>query len=80
LQDEDRVIETDWDKSGLDTYAVGEAARRDEDGYFWVIGRELGDVTTLRDPDIMFQLEEKVSERQSGDEEWGGVPSRLQFS
>jgi acetyl-CoA synthetase len=27
-------------------------------------GRELGDVTTLRDPDVMQQLEEKVKERQ----------------
>ena len=27
-------------------------------------GRELGDVTTLRDPDVMAQLEEKVKERQ----------------
>ena len=30
-------------------------------------GRELGDVTTLRDPAIMEQLEEKVKERQAGD-------------
>src|SRR4051812_9000429 len=31
-------------------------------------GRELGDVTTLRDPDVMSQLEEKIKERQSEDE------------
>jgi acetyl-CoA synthetase len=176
-KDEGRFVETYWDKFGRDTYAVGDAARRDEDGYFWVIGRvddvlnvsghrmstaeiesaivshekvaeaavigqtdedlgqsvtafvtlggnqdegddqlvsdirehvakrigklarpkriiwaddlpktrsgkimrrllrdiaegrELGDVTTLRDPDIMSQLEEKVSERESADEE-----------
>src|SRR3954469_23993737 len=30
-------------------------------------GRELGDVTTLRDPAIMEQLEEKVKERQASD-------------
>ncbi len=30
-------------------------------------GRELGDVTTLRDPAIMEQLEGKVKERQAGD-------------
>jgi hypothetical protein len=35
-------------------------------------GRELGDVTTLRDPDIMSQLEEKISERQREDEEQVG--------
>jgi acetyl-CoA synthetase len=28
-------------------------------------GRELGDVTTLRDPDVMAQLGEKIKERQS---------------
>ena len=28
-------------------------------------GRELGDVTTLRDPEVMEQLEEKVEERQA---------------
>ena len=28
-------------------------------------GRELGDVTTLRDPDVMQQLGEKVKERQA---------------
>ena len=27
-------------------------------------GRELGDVTTLRDPDVMAQLEGKIKERQ----------------
>jgi len=32
-------------------------------------GRELGDVTTLRDPDVMAQLEGKVKERQAGGEE-----------
>jgi acetyl-CoA synthetase len=30
-------------------------------------GRELGDVTTLRDPAIMEQLEQKVKERQAED-------------
>ena len=28
-------------------------------------GRELGDVTTLRDPDVMSQLDEKIKERQA---------------
>ena len=31
-------------------------------------GRELGDVTTLRDPDVMSQLQEKVKERQEDDD------------
>ena len=38
-RDDDRFVETYWDKFGKDTYFVGDAARRDEDGYFWVIGR-----------------------------------------
>jgi acetyl-CoA synthetase len=35
----DRFIETYWDRYGRDVYLVGDAARRDEDGYFWVVGR-----------------------------------------
>ncbi len=35
----DRFIETYWDRYGKDTYLVGDAARIDEDGYFWIIGR-----------------------------------------
>jgi acetyl-CoA synthetase len=38
-QEEDRFVETYWDKFGRDVYVVGDAARRDEDGYFWIIGR-----------------------------------------
>ena len=32
-------------------------------------GRELGDVTTLRDPDVTAQLEDKVKERLAQGEE-----------
>ena len=35
----DRFIETYWDRYGRDTYLVGDAARRDEDGFFWIVGR-----------------------------------------
>jgi len=35
----DRFVETYWKRFGKDTYLVGDAARRDEDGYFWVVGR-----------------------------------------
>ena len=35
----ERFVETYWDRFGKDTYLVGDAARRDEDGYFWVVGR-----------------------------------------
>ena len=35
----ERSIETYWDRYGRDTYLVGDAARRDEDGYFWIVGR-----------------------------------------
>jgi len=35
----ERFIETYWETYGRDTYLVGDAARRDEDGYFWIVGR-----------------------------------------
>src|SRR4051795_4925903 len=38
-KEDDRFVETYWDKYGRDVYLVGDAARRDEDGYFWIIGR-----------------------------------------
>ena len=38
-RDDERYVETYFSKFGERTYFVGDAARRDEDGYFWVIGR-----------------------------------------
>jgi acetyl-CoA synthetase len=38
-KEEERFIETYWTKFGRETYTVGDAARRDDDGYFWIIGR-----------------------------------------
>src|SRR4051794_28181150 len=38
-KDDDRFVETYFDKWGKDTYLVGDAARKDDDGYFWIIGR-----------------------------------------
>src|SRR5688572_31401713 len=38
-KERDRFIETYWKRYGRDTYLVGDAARRDEDGYFWIVGR-----------------------------------------
>jgi len=38
-RDDERFVETYFSKFGRETYFVGDAARRDEDGYFWVIGR-----------------------------------------
>jgi acetyl-CoA synthetase len=35
----DRYVETYWSKYGPDVYVVGDAARRDADGYFWIVGR-----------------------------------------
>src|SRR5437773_225213 len=35
----DRFVETYWSKYGKDVYVVGDAARRDTNGYFWVVGR-----------------------------------------
>jgi acetyl-CoA synthetase len=38
-RDDDRFIETYFSRFGPETYVVGDAARRDADGYVWVIGR-----------------------------------------
>jgi acetyl-CoA synthetase len=38
-KEDDRFVETYWSKFDKATYVVGDAARRDEDGYFWIIGR-----------------------------------------
>ena len=38
-KDDDRYVETYFSKFGPETYFVGDAARKDSDGYFWVIGR-----------------------------------------
>jgi acetyl-CoA synthetase len=38
-KDDDRFIETYFSRFGPKTYLVGDAASRDKDGYFWVIGR-----------------------------------------
>ncbi len=38
-KDDDRFIETYFDRFGKETYLVGDAARKDKDGYYWVIGR-----------------------------------------
>ena len=35
----ERFVETYWKRFGPDTYLVGDAARIDEDGYFWIVGR-----------------------------------------
>jgi acetyl-CoA synthetase len=38
-KEEERFVETYFKRFGPETYLVGDAARRDADGYFWVIGR-----------------------------------------
>jgi acetyl-CoA synthetase len=38
-KEDDRFIETYFSRFGKERYLVGDAARRDSDGYFWVIGR-----------------------------------------
>ncbi len=37
--EDDRFVETFFSKFGKETYLVGDAARKDKDGYFWIIGR-----------------------------------------
>ena len=38
-KEDDRFVETYFSRFGRGRYLVGDAARRDADGYFWVIGR-----------------------------------------
>ena len=38
-REEERFVETYFSRFGRETYLVGDAARQDADGYFWVIGR-----------------------------------------
>ena len=38
-REDDRYVETYFSKWGPETYFVGDAARKDPDGYFWIIGR-----------------------------------------
>jgi acetyl-CoA synthetase len=37
--DPDRYVETYFAKYGPETYVAGDGARRDEEGYFWLLGR-----------------------------------------
>ncbi|HEY3190269.1 MAG TPA: acetyl-coenzyme A synthetase, partial [Solirubrobacteraceae bacterium] len=37
--DDERYVETYFSRFGKETYVVGDAARRDADGYFWIVGR-----------------------------------------
>ena len=38
-KEDERFVETYFKRFGTETYLVGDAARRDADGYLWVIGR-----------------------------------------
>jgi acetyl-CoA synthetase len=38
-KEDERYVETYWSKYGKDVYTVGDAAKIDEDGYFWIVGR-----------------------------------------
>ena len=38
-KEDERFVETYFERFGVKRYLVGDAARRDSDGYFWVIGR-----------------------------------------
>ena len=38
-KDDDRFVETYFGRFGTETYFVGDGARQDKDGYFWIMGR-----------------------------------------
>jgi acetyl-CoA synthetase len=39
FKEDERYVETYWKKWGSEVYDVGDAAKRDADGYFWIVGR-----------------------------------------
>ncbi len=39
FKEPDRYVETYWSRWGSDIYVVGDAAKIDADGYFWIVGR-----------------------------------------
>ena len=39
VSDPDRYVQTYFDRFGPRVYFAGDGARRDENGYFWIIGR-----------------------------------------
>ena len=39
FREPDRYVETYWSRWGNDIYVVGDAAKVDDDGYFWIVGR-----------------------------------------
>jgi acetyl-CoA synthetase len=39
FQEDDRYVDTYFEKFGAETYLVGDASKQDPDDYFWVIGR-----------------------------------------
>jgi acetyl-CoA synthetase len=38
-QEDERYVDQYFEKFGKETYLVGDGARKDKDGYFWIIGR-----------------------------------------
>ncbi|MGH3992343.1 MAG: acetate--CoA ligase, partial [Pseudonocardiaceae bacterium] len=64
-RDPDRFVETYFSKFGPTTYFVGDAARKDEDGYFWVIGR-VDDVMNVAGHRIStFEVESALVDHQA---------------
>jgi acetyl-CoA synthetase len=39
FRDPDRYVRTYWDRYGNDIYFAGDGAKKDEDGYLWILGR-----------------------------------------
>ncbi len=38
-KDPDRYVRTYWEKYGKDVYFAGDGAKKDKDGFFWILGR-----------------------------------------
>src|SRR5205814_269680 len=57
--DPDRYVQTYFSRYGVETYLAGDGAKRDEGGYF----RQLGDVTTLANAEIVTQIRDLAAVR-----------------
>ncbi len=69
-KEDDRFIETYFSRFGRETYLVGDAARRDRDGYLWVIGR-IDDVVNVSGPPALHGRG-RVGDRRSPGRRRGG--------
>ena len=75
-QDDERFVETYFSRFGKETYLVGDAARKDADGYFWIIGR-IDDVINVSGHRLSTaEVESAIVSHPQGRRGGGGRPGR----